>query len=112
MYEECKRFSKDWESCQMFKKIKKRQRIVKYIRSNSWLEKYQADTVALNSRITHNHVSPYLLAIVDHFSKYWFAYAIPYKKAETIKNYTAQAFVIGEPQCFIHTMEKNLLTSF
>ena len=36
MYEECEHFYKGWESCQMFKKIKKRKRIVKYIRSNSW----------------------------------------------------------------------------
>ena len=102
MYEECERFCKDWESCQMFTKIKKRKRIVKYIRSNAWFERYQADTVELNSRITHNHAYPYLLTIVDHFSKYGFAYAIPDKKAETIRNYMTQAFVIGEPQ-MLHT---------
>ena len=42
------------------------------------------------------------MTIVDHFSKYGFAYAIPDKKAETIRNYIAQAFVIGEPQ-MLHT---------
>ena len=93
---------KDWESCQMFTKIKKRKRIVKYIRSNAWFERYQADTVELDSRITHNHACPYLLTIVDHFSKYGFAYAIPDKKAETFRNYMTQAFVIGEPQ-MLHT---------
>ena len=67
MYEECERFCKDWESCQMFKKIKKRKRIVMYIRSNSRFERYQVDTVELDSRITHNHVYPYLLTIVDHY---------------------------------------------
>ena len=102
MYEECERFCKDWESFQMFKKIKKRKRIVKYIRSNAWFERYQADTVELDSRITHNHSYHYILTIVDHFSKYGFAYAIPDKKAETIRNYMAQAFVIGEPQ-MLHT---------
>ena len=102
MYEECERYCKDWESCQMFTKIKKRKRIVKYIRSNAWFERYQADTVKLDSRITHNHAYPYLLTIVDHFSKYGFAYAIRDKKAETIRNYLAQAFVIGEPQ-MLHT---------
>ena len=86
----------------MFIKIQKRKRIVKYIRSNSRIEKYQVDTIKLDSRITHNHVYPYLLTIVDHFSKYGFAYAIPDKKAETIRNYTAQAFVIVEPQ-MLHT---------
>ena len=65
-----------------------------------------------DSRITHNHAYPYLLIIVDHFSKYGFAYTIPDKKAETIKNYMAQASVIGSLKCFIQTMEKNLLTSF
>ena len=38
------------------------------------------------------------MTIVDHFSKYGFAHAISDKKAETIRNYMAQAFVIGEPQ--------------
>ena len=43
------------------------------------------------------------MAIVDHFSKYGFAYAIPdKKKTETIRNYMAQAFVIREPQ-MLHT---------
>ena len=97
MYEECVRFCKDWESCQMFQRVKKRKRIVKYIKSNSRFEPYQAYTVELDSRITHNHTYPNILMIVDHFSKYGFAYAIPDKKAETIRNYIAQAFVIGEP---------------
>ena len=56
-----------------------------YIRSNSWFERYQADTVELDSKITHNHAYPYLYIIVDHFSKYGFAYAISVKKAETIR---------------------------
>ena len=73
-----------------------------YIKSNSWFERYQADIVELVSRKTNNHVYPYLLTIVDHFSKYGFAHAIPDKKAETIRNYMAQAFVIGEPQ-MLHT---------
>ena len=79
-----------------------RKRIVKYIRSNAWFERYQEDTVELDSRITHNHAYPYLLTIVDRYSKYGFVYAIPDKKAEIIRNYMAQAFVIGEPQ-MIHT---------
>ena len=62
------------------------------------IRKIKADTVELDSRITHNHAYPYLLTIVDHFSKYGFAYAIPDKKAEIIRNYMAQAFVIGVPQ--------------
>ena len=49
----------------MFKNIKKK--VVKYIRSNAWFEKYQADTVELDSRITHNHAYHYLLTIVDHY---------------------------------------------
>ena len=61
----------------MFQRVKKRTRIEKYIRSNSWFERYQADTVELNCRITHNHTYPYILTIVDHFSKYGIAYAIP-----------------------------------
>ena len=86
----------------MFKKIKKRKRKVKYIRSNSWFERYQADTIEVDSRKTHNNVYPYLLTIADHFSKYGFSYAIPDKKAETIRNYMAQAFIIGDPQ-MLHT---------
>ena len=89
----------------MFKRIKKRKRIVMNIRSNSWFERYQADTVELDldSRKTNNHVYPYLLTIVDHFSKYGFTYAIQdKKKAETIRNYMDQVFVIGEPQ-MLHT---------
>ena len=82
MYEECEFFCKDWKSYQMFKKIKKRKRILKYIRSNSLFERYQADSVELDSRITHNHAYPYLLTIVDHFSKYGFAYVIPVKKKQ------------------------------
>ena len=38
------------------------------------------------------------MTIVDHFSKYGFAYAIPDKKAEIIMNYMVQAFVIGDTQ--------------
>ena len=79
-----------------------KRRIVKYIKSNSWFERYQADTVKPDSRITHNRTYPYHLTIVDHISKYGFAYAIPDKKAETIRNQMAQAFVIGEPQ-MLHT---------
>ena len=112
MYEEWERFCKDWESCQMFTKIKNRKRIVKYIRSNALFKRYQADNVELDSRITHNHAYPYLLTIVDHFSKYGFVYAIPDKKEEIIRNYMGQAFVIGDLKCFIQTMKKNLLTSF
>ena len=102
MYEEYGRFCKDWESCQMFQRVKKRKRIVKYIRSNSWFERYQEDPVELDSRITHNNTYPYILTIVDHFSKYGFTYAIPDKKAETIRNYIAQSFAIGEP-LMLHT---------
>ena len=102
IYEEYEYFYKDLEPCQIFKRIKKRKRIVMYIRSNSWFERYQAYTVELDSRKTHNHAYPYLLTIVDYFSKYGFAYAIPDKKAETIRNYMDQAFVIGEPQ-MLHT---------
>ena len=54
-------------------KIQKRKRIVKYIRSNSRIERYQADTIKLDTRITHNHVYSYLLTIVDHLNKYGFA---------------------------------------
>ena len=72
------------------------------MRSNSWFERYRADTVELDSRKTNNHAYPYLLTIVDHFSKYRFTYAIPDKKAETIRNCMDQAFVIGEPQ-MLHT---------
>ena len=50
------------------------------------IERYHIDSVELDSRKTHNYAYPYLLTIVDHFSKYGFAYAIPYKKAETIRN--------------------------
>ena len=83
MYEECERFCKDWESSQMFQRVKKR--IVKYIRSNSWFEQYQADTVELDSRITHNHTYPYILTIVDQFSKYGFVYAILDKKHKQLE---------------------------
>ena len=49
------------------------------------------------------------MTIVDHFSKYGFAYAIPDKKEEAIRNYMAQGFVIGDLKCFIQTMEKNFV---
>ena len=64
------------------------------------IRKIPSSTVELDS--THNHVYPYLFTIVNHFSKYGFAYAIPYKKAEKTRNYMAQAFIIGEPQ-MLHT---------
>ena len=82
MYEECELFYKDWESFQIFKRIKKRKRIIMYIKSNSWFERYQADTLELDSRKTNNHAYPYLLTIVDHFSKYGFAFAISDKKKQ------------------------------
>ena len=58
----------------MFKRLRKR--IAKYIRSNTWFERYEADTVELDSKITYNHAYPYLLTIVNHFCKYGFSYAI------------------------------------
>ena len=68
------------------------------MRSNSWLERYQADTVELDNRITHNHAYPFLWTIIDHFSKYSFTYEIPEKKVETIRNYMVKAFIIWDPQ--------------
>ena len=111
MYEECERFYKDWESCQMFTKIKERKRIVKHIRSNAWFERYQADTVELDSRITHNHAYLYLLTIVHHFSKYGFAYAIPDKKKQLGITWL-KLLKLESLKCFIQIMGKNLLTNF
>ena len=51
-----------------------------YISSNSWFERYQAGTVERDNKKAHNHAYPYFLTIVDRFSKYGFAYAIPEKK--------------------------------
>ena len=82
------------------------------MRSNSWFERYQADTAELDSRITHNHAYPYLLTIVDHFSKYGFVYAIPCEKAETIRSNTAQVFVIGEPQMIYIENGKEFVNEF
>ena len=112
MYDECWSFCKDWESCQMLKKNKKEKRIVKYIRLNSWFERCQANTVELDNRITHNHANHFLLTIVDRFRKYRFAYTIPDKKAETIRNYMALFFMIGEPLMLLQWIEKNLFMSF
>ena len=53
-----------------------------YIRSNPWFERYQADTVELDSRKTHNHAYSYHLTIVDQFSKYGFVYEISDKKMQ------------------------------
>ena len=59
MYEEWVEFYKAWESCQMFQTFKKRSRIIKYIKSTSWYERYQADTVELDSRIAEDDKYPY-----------------------------------------------------
>ena len=85
MYDEWVEFCKAWESCQMFKTFKKTSRIIKYIKSSSWYELYQADTVELDSRITEDNKYPYLLTIVDHFSKYGFAYPIKDKKQRQLE---------------------------
>ena len=92
----------------MFQAFKKRSRIIEYIKSSSWYERYQADTVELNSIITEDKKYPYLLTIVDHFSKYGFAYPIKDKKAKTIRGYIAQAFIIGDPS-MLHTDNGNNL---
>ena len=102
-------FSKDWELCKMFKRLLK-ERIVEYIISNSLFERYQADTVELDNRKCHNHIYPYLLTIAVNFSKYDFAYAIPDKKTETIRNYMTEAFVIGEPK-MLHTDNREELVN-
>ena len=113
MYEECESICKNLESCQMFKRIKKRKRIVMYIRLNSWFERYQAYTVELDSRKTNNHAYPYLLIIVDHFSKYRFAYAISVKKKQKQLGFTwLKLLQLESLKCFIQIMGKNLLTSF
>ena len=62
------------------KGLRKEKRIVKYIKSNSWFERYQSGTIERDNRITHNHAYLYLLKIVDRFSKYGFAYATSDKK--------------------------------
>ena len=62
----------------MFQTFKMRSRIIRYILS-SWYERYQADTVELDSRITEDNKYPHLLTIVDHFSKYGFVYLIKEK---------------------------------
>ena len=59
--------------------IQKRLRVIKYIRSDRWFERYKADTGEVNSWITQDNTYSYLLSIVDHFSKYGFAYAIKNK---------------------------------
>ena len=69
----------------MFKRVKKRNRLVKYIRSNSWFDRYQAETIEIDSRITHNHTYPYILTNVDHFSKYVFVNAILDKKQKQLE---------------------------
>ena len=46
------------ESCQMIQTFKKRSRIIKHIKSNSWYERYQADIVELDSRITEDNKYP------------------------------------------------------
>ena len=76
MYDEWVEFFKECESCQIFQTFKKRSRIIKYIKSSSRYEGYQADTVEHNSRITEDNKYPYPLTIIDHFSKYGFAYPI------------------------------------
>ena len=45
------------------------------------------------------------MTIADHFTKYKFAYAIPEKKKETIRNYMVLSFMIGEPQ-MLHTVNR------
>ena len=69
-YNEWVEFCIAWELCQMFQLFKKRSRIIKYIKSSLWYERYQADTIELDSRITEDNKYPYLLTIVDYFSKY------------------------------------------
>ena len=86
----------------MFQTFKKWSRIIKYIKSSSWYERYQANTVELESRITEDNKYPYLLIIVDHFSKHGFAYLIKDKKAETIRDKKTQALIIGDPS-MLHT---------
>ena len=69
----------------MFQTFKKRSRIIKYIKSSSWYERYQADTVELDSRITEDNKYPYLLTIVDHFSKYGIHILLRIKKQRQLE---------------------------
>ena len=55
---------------------KKRQRIINYIRLNRLFERDLVDTIELDSRITQDNTYSYLLAIVDYFCKFRFAYGI------------------------------------
>ena len=71
--------------------------IIKYIRSKSWFKRYQSDIVELDKYITHEKTYTYSLIIVDHFRKYTSAYAVRDKKDETVRNYMAHAFAIGDP---------------
>ena len=80
--------------------IQKISRINKLIKSSSWYERYQADTVELDSEITEVNKNPHRLTIVDHFSKYGFAYPIKDKKEETIRDHISQAFIIENPSMF------------
>ena len=85
MYDEWVEFCKAWESCQMFQTFKKRSRIIKYIKSSLRYERYQEETVELDSRITEDNKYPYLLIIVDYFSKYGFVYPIKDKKQRKLE---------------------------
>ena len=65
--------------------IQKRQRIVNYIRSKRLFERGLVDTIELDSHITQDNTYLYLLAIIDHFSKYSFAYGIKNKKHKQLE---------------------------
>ena len=62
-----------------------KKRIIKYIRSKSWFERYQTNIVELDKYITYDKTYTYSLTIVDHFRKYTFTYTIRDKKNETVK---------------------------
>ena len=102
MYRECEEYMKQWYEKQTHQKHKKKQRVVKYIWTTRWFQRYQADTVEIEKILTEEGNFNYILKVIDHFSKYAWVYPLVSKHDESIRDKISSVFIIGHPD-ILHT---------
>ena len=73
-------------------------KVFKYIRNNKPFDKYVADTLELDQRLTMNNKFKYLITYVDHFSNYTWCFHFNNKAGYSIVRKLFLIFIQGNPK--------------
>ena len=92
------KYAKTILSCQKSRPNPRKRKQFKYIVCSKPLERYQIDCVELDHYLTQGTKFYGLLWVIDHFSKYGWAYLIKDKQTTTIRNKLSQALIQGIPK--------------